>query len=159
MSGEPVRLLLSDTDLTSGTAPWTHPGWADARHELAVHEVLAQEVLRHGVRREGTCIGGVAGDGCLQGAGGELRAHGNVVLVEGLQDEARQDLAHAEARLAQPHVPPHNLRVAALLSQLRELPQQLAAKPACHQVPSSFMSKESRVPVHNQSMAAAGVDL
>ncbi len=60
----------------------------------------------------------------------KLRAHGNVVLVEGLEDEARQDLAHAEARLAQPHVPPHDLRVAALLPQLRELPQQLAAKPA-----------------------------
>ena len=92
-----------------------------------------QNAQRVSHEAEGTSIGGVTGDGSLQDAGGELRAHGDVVLVEGLQDEARQDLAHAEARLTQPQVPPHDLRVAALLPQLRELPQQLAAQPACPQ--------------------------
>ena len=80
--------------------------------------------------QKSTCISRVAGDGCLQGASGKLRTHGNIVLVEGLENEARQDLAHAEARLAQPHVAPHDLRVAALLPQLRELPKQLPAQPA-----------------------------
>ena len=124
-----------------------------------MHEVLAQQkAMRHRVRPDGTCIGRVAGDGGLQGASGELRAHGDVVLVEGLQDEARQDLAHAEARLAQPHVPPHDLRVAALLPQLRELPKQLAAKPACDPDPPSMRSRKLDC-VNNTGMRPEGFGL
>lgn len=128
MLGAQSTLLLSQTDQTSGTVHEAHDGCASACWELPVREVLAkQEALRQRRRQEGTCIGGVAGDGCLQRAGCQLRAHGDVVLIEGFQNQARQDLAHAEARLAQPQVPPHDLRVAALLPQLGELPQQFAA--------------------------------
>jgi len=77
-----------------------------------------------------TRISRVAGHSGLEDAGGEVGADGDVILIEGFEDEARQDLAHAEARLAQPHIPPHDLRVAALLPQLCELSQKLASKPA-----------------------------
>ena len=59
-----------------------------------------------------------------------LGAQGGIVLAKGAGDEAREDLAHAQPRLAQPHVAPHDLRVAALLPQLRELPHHLRIYPA-----------------------------
>lgn len=97
-----------------------------------MHE-LHQPSLRMPICKGGgniTRISRVAGHSGLEDAGGEVGADSDVILIEGFEDEARQDLAHAEARLAQPHIPPHDLRVAALLPQLCELSQKLASKPA-----------------------------
>lgn len=65
-----------------------------------------------------------------------LCAQRGVVLAECARDEAREDLAHAQPRLAQPHVAAHNLRVAALLPQLCELPHHLGRHPA---IPQPFL--------------------
>ena len=63
-------------------------------------------------------------------AGHILLAQGNVVVGEGAQHKPREDLAHAQPRLAQPHIAPHYLRVAALLPQLREASHQLPSHSA-----------------------------
>ena len=73
--------------------------------------------------------GGICGDGGDQRAGLHLGPQRNVVLVEGAQHQARHDGAHAEARLAQPLVAAHDLRVARLLPQVREVAQQLGVQP------------------------------